>query len=141
MLVTWSAVGGGVAVAVNVPPPLVRVTLPGGNGMCEAVIVEPAGNPARVTTAVAVALVIFPDASFTVTNVIVTFPDAVASALVMGGVSFDGSNCIVNVGFAGVVGAVLELPQAAANSESARARAARFMGLLLVYFRRISARG
>src|SRR6185312_12964609 len=90
-------------------------------------IVAPAGKPCMLTTAVPTALVTAPDASLVVTNVIVTVPDAVDSAFVIGGVSFDGRSCAVNVGLPDVVGAVLELPQAVAATARTMARAARFI--------------
>jgi hypothetical protein len=89
-------------VCVNEPAPLVNVTEPaaGISGtrtppatpdapvwMCATVIVEPAGNPVRLATTVAVALVMVFDASLVTSNVIVALPAAVDSAFEMGGTS------------------------------------------------------
>jgi hypothetical protein len=62
----------------------------------------------------------FPAASFCVTNVIVTFPVTVDSALVTGGTSLAGNSVAVNVGLVGDVGDV-ELLQPAASRASTTA--------------------
>jgi len=64
--------------------------------MCANVIVDPAGKPCSVTTAVATALVIFPDESLVGTKVIVTVPETVDSLLAIGGVSLAARSCAVN---------------------------------------------
>src|ERR1700680_2917373 len=105
-------------VCVNVPAPLVNGTVLDGMKlistppltptapvwMCASVIDVSDGNPCMVTTAVPTALVTAPVASFVVTNVMVTLPEATDSLFVIGGVSFAGSSCSVNVGFTGAGG-------------------------------------
>src|SRR5262252_7593061 len=90
--------------------------------MCAMFTAEPAGNPCRFTTNVAVADVMFPAASFAVISVIEALPLTVDSALVIGGTSFAGNSVAVNVGLVGVgfVGVELLL-QPTARTASATA--------------------
>src|SRR5262245_41654184 len=90
--------------------------------MCAMFTVDPAGNPCRLTTNVAVAAVTLFAASLVTTSVIVAVPETVDSAFVIGGTSLAGDNVAVNVGLVGVVGVgELLLLQPAANSASATA--------------------
>src|SRR5262245_9190330 len=95
--------------------------------MWPSVTVVPAGNPVRFATKLIVAAVTLPPL-VVVSNVIVAEPVPEASALVIGGTSFEGSNWAVNVGFVGVVLGDVELPQPAATNASAMAAVdSRFM--------------
>jgi hypothetical protein len=66
-----------------------------------------------------------PPASFVVTSVIDAFPVTTDSALVIGGFSFAGEICAVNVGLVGVDGDVEEELQPTANRAAATANADR----------------
>src|SRR4051812_17942582 len=91
--------------------------------MCAMLMVDPAGNPVRLTTKVAVAAVMFPLPSFVVTSVIDALPCTVDSPFATGGTSFAGESWAVNVGLVGVVdGDVEELLHAAAARATATAR-------------------
>jgi hypothetical protein len=90
--------------------------------MCAMFTDDPAGNPVKLTTNVALADVMLPAASFVVTIVIDALPLTVDSAFVTGGTSFAGDSAAVNVGFVGVVGVgVVELLQPAARKATATA--------------------
>src|SRR4051794_32936940 len=98
-------------------------------------IVEPAGKPVRLTTAVTLAPVIALAASLVTSNVIAAVPDATDSAFPMAGTSFAGDSCAENVslvGAAGVgVGEVVELllPQPATRDVKTIARAVARIGI------------
>src|SRR5262249_52864855 len=81
---------------------------------------DPAGNPWRFTTNVAVAEVTLPAASFAVISVMDAVPFTVDSALVIGGTSFAGDSVAVNVGLVGggLVGVELLLQPAARSAST-----------------------
>jgi len=91
-----------------------------------------AGIPLMLTTKVAVAAVTLPAASLVAFIVIDALPDRTDSAFVIGGISFAGDICAVNVGLVGVVedGDVEELQpmatRAAATASTDKRVIARF---------------
>src|SRR5437667_11642573 len=72
--------------------------------MCAMLIGVPAGNPLRLTTNVAVEVVMLPAASFVTSNVIVAVPVPLASAPTMGGTSLAGDSAAVKTGWRETVG-------------------------------------
>src|SRR5258708_6538 len=102
--------------------------------MCAMLIGVFAGKPLRLTTNVAVPLLMVPDASVVRSNVTVAVPVPVFSPPTMVLVSFEGKSAAVKVGLVGVpVGEVdEELPHEAANNTIPRIKTlTRFIGLTL----------
>jgi hypothetical protein len=104
--------------------------------MCAMLTADPAGNPVRFTTKVALADVMLPAASFAVISVMDAVPFTVDSALVTGGTSFAGDSVAVNVGLVGVgvVGVELLLQPAARTASATAMGDRRFIVKLSFFF-------